>query len=536
MSMLKIEQENGKHYIIDVNPATLEVIDKVPLESEEEVARKVERARVAFENWSQLDFEDRAEIISKAGQIMLDEIDVIADLITTEQGKPLIEAITADIMVAADLIFLYTKRGKKLIQEYEIPLHLFRFVKKSIIVPRPLGVVAVISPWNYPFAIPMSGIIFALLAGNTVVFKPASDTPLIGLKIKEIFDKAGLPQGVLEVAITRGAVAERVLCSNPIRKVIFTGSTEVGKRIIKKCAENIIPVVAELGGKDPMIVLDDADIDMASSGAVWGAFTNAGQVCASVERLYVHKKIAKEFIDAVVEKTKKIRVGNGKDPNTDMGPLVNESQLKTVSEHVLEAVQKGARVLTGGTRREDMNGYFYEPTVLVDVNHSMLCMKEETFGPTLPIMVFETEEEAIRLANDTKYGLTASVWTSDLKRGEKIAKKIEAGSVLVNDHAMSYGLIETPWQGMKESGIGRSHSDEGFKEFLYPQHINIEQVKIKNKPWAYPYSKEKYELFASLQQLVFKKGVVPKFSEIYKLFSELRNNKNFREMLKNLIK
>jgi NAD-dependent aldehyde dehydrogenases len=276
MSMLKIEQENGKGYIIDINPATLEVIDKVPLEDESEVAKKVERAKVAFENWSQLDFEDRAEIVSRAGQIILDEIDEIADLITTEQGKPLVEAITADIMVAVDIIALYSKRGKKLIQEYEIPLHLFKFVKKSKIVPRPLGVVAVISPWNYPFAIPMSGIVFALLAGNTVVFKPASDTPLIGLKIKEIFDKAGLPDGVLQVTITRGAVAERVLCAPPIRKVIFTGSTEVGKRIIKRCADNIIPVVAELGGKDPMIVFDDADFDMAVKGAVWGAFTNAG--------------------------------------------------------------------------------------------------------------------------------------------------------------------------------------------------------------------------------------------------------------------
>jgi acyl-CoA reductase-like NAD-dependent aldehyde dehydrogenase len=534
MSMLKIEQENGKSYVIDINPATLEIIDKVPLEDESEVAKKVERARAAFENWSQLDFEDRAEIVSRAGQIMLDEIDEIADLITTEQGKPLVEAITADIMVAVDIIALYSKRGKKLIQEYEIPLHLFKFVKKSKIVPRPLGVVAVISPWNYPFAIPMSGIVFALLAGNTVVFKPASDTPLIGLKIKEIFDKAGLPDGVLQVTITRGAVAERVLCAPPIRKVIFTGSTEVGKRIIKRCADNIIPVVAELGGKDPMIVFDDADFDMAVKGAVWGAFTNAGQVCASVERLYVHKKIAKDFIDAVVEETKKIRLGNGKSPDVDMGPLVNESQLKTVQEHVMEAVEKGARVLTGGVRREDLKGYFYEPTVLVDVNHSMLCMREETFGPTLPIMVFETDEEAIKLANDTKYGLTASVWTRDLKRGERVAKKIEAGSVLVNDHAMSYGLVETPWQGMKESGIGRSHSDDGFKEFLFPQHINVEQIPLKNKPWGYPYSKEKYELFAMAQRLVFKKGLMPKASEIYKLVNELRTNENFRNMLKNL--
>ena len=521
MSMARIEEKNGRQYIVDINPATLEVIDHVPMDTEDEVKKKVEKAHKAFEIWGSLDFEQRAEFISRAGQIILDKIDEIATTITREMGKPKIEAIIADIMVAVDLIYLYTKRGKKLVSEYEIPLHLMKFVKKSYIVPRPYGVVAVIAPWNYPFAIPMSGIIFALLAGNTVVFKPASDTPLVGKKIQEVFDEAGLPEGVLQTTVCRGAVAERVLLAPPIRKVVFTGSTDIGKRILKKCAEHIIPVVAELGGKDPMIVLEDADIEMAANGAVWGAFTNAGQVCASVERVYVHKSIADKFIEAVVEKTKKIRLGNGEDPETDMGPLVNEGQLKVVSEHVLDAVKNGAKVLVGGTRREDLGGYFYEPTVLVDVNHSMKCIKEETFGPTMPIMTFETEDEAIRLANDTEYGLTASVWTSDLERGKRIVKKIWAGSVLINDHAMSYGLVETPWQGAKESGIGCSHSDEGFKEFLFPQHINIDRMKgLKRKPWWYPYSQEGYDATISLLRFLFKKGILPKASELYNLLKE----------------
>lgn len=534
MGLLKIEEADGKKYIVDINPATLEVIDKVPLDDEETVAKKVERAYRAFPNWSGLDFEQRAEIVSKAGQIILDEIDEIATLITKEQGKPLVEAITADIMISVDLISLYSKRGKDLIRDYDIPLHLFRFFKSSRICPRPLGVVAVIAPWNYPFSIPMSGIVFALLAGNTVVFKPASETSLIGLKIKEIFDKAGTPPGVLEVTVTRGAVAEKYLCAPPIRKVIFTGSTEIGKRILKKCAENIIPAVVELGGKDPMIVLEDADLEAASNGAVWGAFTNAGQVCASVERVYVHEKIAKEFIEMVVEKTKKIRVGNGLDPNTDMGPLVSESQLKTVSEHVTDAVQRGAKVLTGGMKIEGLPGYFYAPTVLTNVDHSMVCMREETFGPTMPIMTFKTEDEAIRLANDSVYGLTASVWTKDLKRGERIARRIEAGTVTINDHAVGYAITETPWQGMKESGLGRSHSDEGFKEFLFPQHINIEQISIRNKPWNYPYSKEKYELFAIAQRIIFKRGAGQKLSDIYRVLNELKKNEKLREVIKSI--
>ena len=533
MSMLRTEERNGRRYLIDVNPATLEVNDEIKMLNEDEVKKVVDKAEKSFDKWSSISFDDRAAFLLKVKNILLEDLDEVAVTITRDMGKPKVEAVIADIMVALDIISLYSKRGKKISQEYEIPLHLFKFIKKSKIAPRPYGVISVISPWNYPFAIPMSGIVFALLAGNTVVHKPASDTALVGLKIQNLFDKAGLPEGVMNTVITPGAVAEKVLCAPPVRKVIFTGSTDIGKRILKRCADNIIPVVAELGGKDPMIVLEDVDIEYTSNAAVWAAFTNCGQVCASLERLYVHKKIADDLIARVVEKTKELRIGNGEDPTTDVGPLVSESQLQTVMDHVNDAVAHGAKVLVGGKRREDLKGYFYEPTVLVNVNHSLKCIREETFGPTLPIMTFETDDEAIELANDTIYGLTASVFTKDKERGERIAKKVWAGSVLVNDHADSYGLVETPWQGVKESGLGRSHSDDGFREFLYPQHICIDNIPFgKRRPWWYPYSEEVYKVFKYAQNAVFGSGVIPKASNLYQIVKGLITDPNMRKSMK----
>jgi succinate-semialdehyde dehydrogenase/glutarate-semialdehyde dehydrogenase len=527
-------ERDGRKYIVDVNPATLKQLDRVKVLNEDEVRRAVETAQKSFDKWSSLSFERRAEYILKAREVLLDRMDEVATLITREMGKPKIEAIIADVMAVGNLMGLYSKRGAKLLNEYGIPLHIFRIIKKSKISPRPYGVISVIAPWNYPFAIPMSGIVFALLAGNTVVFKPASDVPLVGMKIQEIFDEAGLPHGVLNTVITRGGVAEKVLCAPPVRKVIFTGSTDVGVSLLKRCAENIIPVVAELGGKDPMVVLEDADLELASSGAVWGAFTNCGQVCASVERLYVHKKVADELISRIVEKTKALRVGNGEDPDTDIGPLVNEGQLKTVMEHVNDAVSNGAKALAGGYAREDLGGYFYEPTVLVNVNHSMRAIREETFGPTLPIMTFSDDEEAVRLANDTIFGLTASVWTADKERGERLAKKIWAGTVVVNDHAYTYGAVETPWQGVNQSGLGRSHSDDGFREFLYPQHINIDNLPsfAKRRPWWFPYSEAGYTAFAKAQQAIFRQSTSAKFSNLFTLIKKLMTEPDTRQALK----
>ncbi|MBI2889684.1 MAG: aldehyde dehydrogenase family protein [Nitrospirae bacterium] len=511
--------------IPSINPATLEEIGRVPLMSETEVESAVFRALKACQTWGRMPLAERAEHLRQANDYMLDHADELIETISKEQGKPRIEALVADLFTVADLIAYWSKKAEEVLQPQDIPLHFLPFpkVKRSRLVYEPLGVVAVISPWNFPFALPMSGIVFALLTGNTVVFKPASDVPLVAQKIHEILTRGGnLPEGALEMVTTSGATAQRVLCRPPIKKVVFTGSTEVGKRIMEACGRHLIPVVLELGGKDPMVVLDDVDLDLAARGAVWGAFTNCGQVCASIERVYVHKKIAQPFIEKVVAETKKMRVGAYTSNQVEMGPMVSEGQRQTVEDHVKDAVAKGAKILHGG-RRPEGKGYFYEPTVLTDVNHGMKCIREETFGPLLPIMTFETEDEAVTLANDSNYGLTASVWGKDRKRAEAVAARIDAGTVCVNDHAYTYGLTDTPWQGMKESGLGASHSRIGMMEFVYPKHLHLDYLPnwIRTRPWWYPYDAKKFAIFKNGMQLLFRRGARHRLSALGRVVGAL---------------
>lgn len=516
--------------LISINPATLEPLGEVRLATAEEIRKAIHDANEAFPAWAAIGIEARAKYLLRARDYILDHIDEICDIISKENGKPRLEALSAEVFLITDLITYYTKRAKEVLEERPIPLHnpLIRTMKSSKIVYEPLGVVAVISPWNYPFSIPMSGIIFALLAGNTVVFKPASDTALIGLKIDEILRKgAGLPEGVFNTIIASGRAMGTALFEPPIRKIVFTGSTDVGKQIQALAAKHLIPTVMELGGKDPMIVCEDADIELASSGAVWGAFMNCGQVCSSVERVYVARTIYDRFVSLVVEKTRKLRIGQDINHDVDIGPMANEEQLMTMEDHVKDALAKGARVLTGGRRPPGLVGYFYEPTVLVDVNHSMKIMTEETFGPALPIMPFDTEDEAVRLANDSIYGLTASVWTKNREKGEALARRIQAGTVTINDHAYTYGICETPWQGMKESGIGRSHSDEGLLEMVFPKHINMDHSLpfMKRRMWWFPYSKEAYEVQKMAVKAFMNLRDVPKF-----IFS-VATRKDYRKAL-----
>jgi succinate-semialdehyde dehydrogenase/glutarate-semialdehyde dehydrogenase len=520
---------NGKS-LVSISPATLEPLGEVPLMNAEDVRRAVKNAEVAFPMWKGLGLDGRAKFLLKARDYLLEHIDDVCEVISRENGKPRVEALTAEVFLIADLITYYAKRAKELLQDKPIPLHnpLIRTTKSSALVYEPHGVISVVSPWNYPFSIPMSGIIFALLAGNTVVFKPASDTALIGLKIDEILRKGGgLPDGVLNTVIASGREMGTALFEPPVRKIVFTGSTAVGKKIQGIAAKHLVPTVMELGGKDPMVVCEDADLELASNGAVWGAFMNCGQVCSSVERVYVARKIYDRFVELCVEKTKKLRVGQDVNFDVDIGPMANEEQLNTVEEHVKDALQKGAMVLCGGKRPEGVKGYFYEPTILVNVDHTMLCMKEETFGPLLPIMAFDSEEEAIRLANDSIYGLTASVWTKDREKGERIAKEIQAGTVTINDHAYTYGICETPWAGMKESGIGRSHSDEGLLEMVFAKHINYDHSFsfMKRRMWWFPYSRDAYQVQKMSVRAFMKAREVPA------LLFKIATDKGFRKAL-----
>lgn len=521
-----------KKVLVSIDPATWEEIGRVPLAGPDEVRAAVTAAEGAFPAWAALTVEARAAHLLKARDYLLAHLDEACDLISRENGKPRSEALMSEVFVVCDLITKYAARGPEVLADRALPIGnpFLKATKASRLTYRPLGVVAVVSPWNYPFAIPSSGILFALLAGNTVVFKPASDTALIGLFIHRFIAEGGmLPAGVLNTVVAAGSAMGDTLFSPPVKKVVFTGSTEVGRKIQKVCAPNFIPTVMELGGKDPAIVCADADLELAANGVVWGALTNCGQVCASVERVYVARPIYDRFCTMVADKVKALRVGKDRDYDADIGPLANAEQMEIVEEHVRDAVEKGARVLAGGKRPPHTGGvgWFYEPTVLADADHTMKAMAEETFGPLLPLMPFDDEDEAVRLANDSPYGLCASVWTKDRARGFALARRILAGSVTVNDAVYTYGVVETPWQGMKESGLGRSHSDEGLLEFVFPQHINEDRSPgfMKRRLWWFPYTKDAFEL---------QKIVVHTFLDLKKapwLLGALATNRGYRKAM-----
>ena len=487
---------NSLREIASHDPSTGEEIGRVPVASAEEVAAAVRRARAAQTSWGALSFRERGRVVMRARKIVLERMDEIAQLISRETGKPIAEAIAMELVPTLDLMQHFARRTERLLKAERINIGQYGLMgRSSRIVYRPLGVVGIISPWNFPWAIPLGEVVMALMAGNGVVLKPSELTPLVGLKIGEVFARAGLPDGLLEV-VTGDGTTGAALVEAGVDKIMFTGSVATGKRVAESAARRLTPVVLELGGKDPMIVFEDADIEAAASAAVWGAFANSGQACASVERCYVHENTAPEFIKRVVEKTHILRQGPGSHEGTDVGAMSSERQLKIVEEQINDAVARGAQVLTGGGRARTLpSGTFYEPTVLTNVDHMMMVMREETFGPVLPLMTFKTEDEAIRLANDSAFGLTASVWTKDVKRGQRVAAQIEAGTVMVNEVLYTHGIAQTPWGGVKQSGLGRTHGRLGLLEMVTPQHIHVNRITLLPDLWWFRYTPHAATLF-----------------------------------------
>ncbi len=500
-----------------INPATGEVLAELEIATPETVQAAVARAQKAFPAWKALSFKERAYPILKVRDRILQSMDEIAALITKENGKPLAESISADIMPVMDLATYYAQETEKLLQKERLWLGKWNFMgRTSELQYHPLGAVGIIAPWNYPFSIPCGQVTMALMAGNTVVLKPSEFTPLIGLKIQEIFDSVGLPEGVLQTVVGDGSTGA-ALVNSGVKKIFFTGSVPTGKRIMAAAAQTLTPVCLELGGKDPMIVLEDADLDVASSGAVWGAFGNCGQTCASVERVYVDERVAEKFKKLCVEKTQKLVQGEGNNPDIEMGSMTAEMQINKVEKQVEAAKQAGAVALTGGSRPQGQKGFFYPATILDNVNHSMEVMFDETFGPVLPIMTFKTEDEAIRMANDTHYGLTASVWTKDISKGKEIAQKIEAGTVTINECVYTYAVAQTPWGGPKESAIGRTHGKYGILEMVEPLHIHTNYMPRVKDFWWYGYDAKKYELLKSLARTLFSTSFGAKVKNALKL-------------------
>jgi succinate-semialdehyde dehydrogenase/glutarate-semialdehyde dehydrogenase len=491
-------QKTQTSEIISYDPATGDEIGRAPLNSAEAVRHAVAAARRAQPAWAARSFRERARVILQARELMLNERDEIARLVSGETGKPVAEALSMEIVPTLDAMHYFAHATEELLRPQKIDIGQYGLMgRSSSIVFRPLGVVGIISPWNFPLATPADEVVMALMAGNAVVLKPSELTPLIALKLGDLFKRAGLPSDLLHVITGDGSTGVALIDAR-VDKIMFTGSVATGKRVAEAAAKYLTPVVLELGGKDPMIVLEDADVANAARAAVWGAFANSGQACASVERCYVHESIAPKFIERIVAETRGLKQGLGTEKNVDIGSMSNQRQLDIVEDHVNDASRRGATILTGGRRGADPNGFFYEPTVLTKVDHEMTIMRDETFGPVLPVMTFLSDDEAIALANDSVYGLTASVWTKDIARGRRLAERIEAGTVMVNEVVYTHGIAQTPWGGVKESGYGTTHGRMGLLQLVHPQHIHVNRISFLPDLWWFRYDSSAAQLFNGL--------------------------------------
>src|SRR5216684_3497531 len=493
--------------IASVNPATGEVLGQLDSAGPTEVRAAVARARAAQPDWNAWGIRNRVKVLRRFQQILLARKIDVARLITQEAGKPYVESLLTEVLVVLDAARFLIESAYSVLREEKLQYgNLAVNAKSGRVLHEPYGVIGIISPWNYPFSIPATEVMAALVAGNTVVLKPSEFTPLIAFELQSLLRAAGVPNDVFHVLPGEGA-AGAALVKSDIDKLVFTGSVATGRRIAQVAAERLLPVVLELGGKDPMLVLDDADLDVASSAAVWGAFVNAGQTCLSVERCYVHRSLYQTFLSACVEKQKKLRVGNGMDPQTDVGPMIHTRQLRIVESHLEDAKARGARVLAGGSQMKEVGANFYAPTVLADVTHDMRVMREETFGPVLPVMAFDEDDEAVRLANDSEYGLAASVWTPDRVRGERLARRIQAGTVMVNDVISCFGVSEAPHGGVKASGVGRTHGRFGLEEMVRVKYLDSDWMPGMKKVWWYGYGESFARQMEGFLDLMFARGL-----------------------------
>lgn len=494
------------------NPATLELVKELPVASPAAVAAAVAQARQAQAGWQHTSFTERASLLYRLRDLLLDDGDKLADILTSETGRPRAEVYGNELFYLCDAIGAWAKNSKGYLRRRKISPS-FPLVKANKVYSTyaPLGVIGIISPWNFPLTLTLGEALPALMAGNAVVIKPSELTPLSALYGADLAVKAGFPKDLLQIVVGYGDTGQALV--DHADMIAFTGSVETGKRVMHRATDRLIPVSLELGGKDPMIVLKEADLDRAAGACVWGALMNCGQACTSIERVYVEAPVYTAFVDKVVSRVKALRQGKSTD-EVDVGCMTSEAQFNKVAAQVDEARAKGAKALTGGRRNPGLPGYYYEPTVLVDVDHSMSVMAEETFGPVIPIMQVKDAEEAVRLANDCRYGLGASIFTRDKTAAATLAEKIDSGAVCVNDSLVNFIVLEAPMGGRKDSGFGHRHGAEGIRKYCQQKTVVVNRFGLKAEfPW-YPATRQKARQVRHLLNLLCHSGWAHKLRAI----------------------
>jgi acyl-CoA reductase-like NAD-dependent aldehyde dehydrogenase len=499
----------SKKMTTSINPATGKIIGQTPVNTVEELERAVALAKIAQHDWAKISFDERAIHLYRIRDYIVENTDRIADCISRDNGKTKMDALSTEVLPTGMAITYYAKNAKGVLKRKR--LHggsILTINKRSYVDWVPVGVIGIISPWNYPFAIPFHEIAMALIAGNGVVLKVATQTLEVGKVIKQCVDAGGLPENLFSLVNIAGSIAGDAFLNSGINKLFFTGSVAVGKQLMQEAAKHLIPVSLELGGNDAMIVCRDANLHRAANGALWAGISNSGQSCAGVERIYVEADVYEPFMFLLKKKMSELTQGVDVDSNVDVGSMTNLKQLKKVQQHFKDALRKGAVIFPENIKvNKNQKGLFHQPMILENVSDDMTVMNEEIFGPLLAIKKVRNLEEAIARTNASSLGLTASVWTRNRKKGHQIASQLEVGSVTINDHLMSHGLAETPWGGWKESGIGRTHGFIGLEEMTQPRCVVDDILPgVQKNMWWYPHSKNIYEgLKGALEFLYSKK-------------------------------
>jgi len=506
MAIVERKESTSLRTILSLsNPATLEHLYDIECQNRDDVEQAVSKARAAQPAWAALSIDERVKYLLKLRDVILDEQEHIVDVVVRETGKARQDALTLEVYAVASFISYWCQQAKKTLSDEVMRAPgIIGLMKKIHMRYKPLGVVGVIAPWNGPLVLTANPSIQAMLAGNTVVAKGSEVTPYCSKLLEDLCRKAGFPEGVCTVLIGDGETGA-ALTQSAIDKMCFTGSTATGKKVAMACIESLIPYSLELGGKDAMIVCADADLDLAAHGAVWGGCVNTGHYCCGVERIYVEEAVYDGFVEKVTALAKTLRQGQSHGFDEDLGAVFWGQQLSIIESHVDDAVQRGAKVLVGGKRNAKEKGLYFEPTILVDVDEQSDIMTQETFGPVLPIIKVKSIEEAIDKANNSIFGLHGSVWTKDIKKGLAIAKRIDTGSMAVNDIGMMYGVANAPFGGVKQSGAGSINGRYGLRNYCHSLPIIVGAYRGMDS--GYPHDKKKFERMQKLMQFTWRNPV-----------------------------